>query len=112
MELWAELIWAAVGAAALAGVLWRLLGRIMRPGNLSGAQVVLSAAGDGENLEGTLRALIWLRSAGLLRCPIVVADCGLSPLGREAALRLALRWPEVMLWPAANLPEVLDPPIH
>lgn len=110
MELWAELIWAAVGAAALVGLLWDLLGRVLRPGALAGAQIVLSGAGDGEKLEGTLRALIWLRSTGLLRCPIVVADCGLSPLGRETALRLALRWPDVILWPAAQLAEVLDPP--
>ena len=32
---------------------------------------------------------------------------GLTPAGRELALRLASRWPEVALWPAEDLPDYL-----
>ena len=44
-----------------------------------------------------------LRGLGLLRCPIVVADAGLTPAGWDLALRLTARWPEVILWPAGDL---------
>ena len=59
--------------------------------------------GEGEGLEQQVRCFIWLRSLGLLRCPVVIADVGLSPAGWELALRLTARWPEVILWPAADL---------
>ena len=45
----------------------------------------------------------WLRSLGLLNCPILLADMGLSPEGREIALRLIRRWPDVVLWPVDDL---------
>ena len=44
---------------------------------------------------------------GLLRCPIVIADAGLTPAGWELATRLTARWPEVILWPAGELGEYI-----
>ena len=51
--------------------------------------------------------LVWLRSLGLLSCCVVIADLDLTAQGREVALRLALRWPEVVLWPAGDLPDYI-----
>ena len=59
--------------------------------------------GEGEGLEQLVRSFLWLRGMGLLRCPIVIADAGLTPAGWELALRLSARWPEVALWPASDL---------
>ena len=56
-----------------------------------------------EKLEQQVRSFLWLRGLGLLRCPIVIADAGLTPAGWELALRLTARWPEVILWPASDL---------
>ena len=50
---------------------------------------------------------MWLRGLGLLRSPVLIVDVGLTPAGRELALRLASRWPEVALWPAEDLPDYL-----
>ena len=50
-----------------------------------------------------MRSFLWLRGLGLLRCPILIADAGLTPAGWELALRLTARWPEVILWPASDL---------
>lgn len=63
--------------------------------------------GEGEDLEQTLRAFMWLRGLGLLDCPIIIADLGLTPKGWELALRLTARWPGVVLWPASDLPDYI-----
>ena len=81
----------------------RLTGRLLRPIPHSAVYAVIPCRGDGEGMEQTVRALVWLRSLGLLNCPVILMDAGLSPMGRETALRLALRWPDVVLWPAEDL---------
>ena len=101
MELWIDALLTAVCTLALAGGLWWLYGRLLRPLPARRIQIVLPGRGDGEDLEQTLRALIWLR--GLLRCPILIADVDLTPGGWELALRLTARWPDVTLWPAGHI---------
>lgn len=86
---------------ALAG--WWLFGLLLRPLPGREAKIVLPGRGEGEALEQQIRSFLWLRGLGLLRCPIVIADVGLTPAGWELALRLAARWPEVVLWPASDL---------
>ena len=51
----------------------------------------------GEGLEQRVRSLMWLRSCGLLRCAVVVADGGLNEDGRALAVRLAGRYPGLTL---------------
>ena len=63
--------------------------------------------GEGEELEQLVRSFLWLRGLGLLRCPIIIADTGLSPAGWELALRLTARWPDVILWPAGGLEDCI-----
>ena len=97
-------VFGAVGCVCgLAFVGWWLFGLLLRPLPGRGARVVLAGQGGGENLEQMVRSFLWLRGLGLLRCPIVIADAGLSPAGWELALRLTARWPEVVLWPASDL---------
>ena len=90
---------------ALAGG-W-LFGLLLRPLPGREAKIVLPGRGEGEELEQLVRSFLWLRGMGLLRCPIVIADTGLTPGGWELASRLTARWPEVVLWPAAELGEYI-----
>lgn len=85
-----------------------LFGLLLRPLPGRGAKVVLPGRGEGEDLEQQVRSFLWLRGLGLLRCPIVIADAGLTPSGWELALRLTARWPEVILWPASDLGEYVS----
>ncbi len=103
----AEIFWTTVCTLGLALAACWFLGRFLRPIPCGSCRVLLSGRGDGGDLEQAVRALIWLRSVGLLACPIVIADLGLSPEGRELALRLIARWPAVALWPAEDLPDFL-----
>ena len=106
-----EMIWdtllAAVCVLGLAFVAWWLFGRLFRPMPGQGVRVLIPGRGEGEDLEQTLRAFMWLRGLGLLDCPIIIADLGLTPKGWELALRLTARWPGVVLWPASDLPDYL-----
>ena len=98
---------AVVCAAGLALLGWWLFGLLLRPLPGHGAYLVLPGRDEGEGLEQQVRACIWLRGLGLLSCPVVIADAGLTPQGWELALRLTARWPDVILWPAGGLEDCI-----
>lgn len=95
----------ALGLALLGGLLF---GRLLYPAPGPGLWVVIPGRGGGEGLERDLRALMWLRGLGLLRCRVAIADLGLTAGGRELALRLSSRWDDVVLWPARSLHELVE----
>lgn len=98
---------ALICALGLACVGWWLFGLLLRPLPGREVKIVLPGRGDGERLEQQLRGFIWLRGMGLLCCTVVIADIALTPAGRALALRLAARWPGVVLWPVSDLPDYL-----
>ena len=108
MGVFWDAILAIICILGLAFVGWWLFGLLLRPLPGKEARVVLAGAGEGEGLEQQVRSFLWLRGLGLLRCPIVIADAGLTPAGWELASRLTARWPEVVLWPAADLGEYIS----
>ena len=97
MDWFLDVLLTAVCVLAIGGGLCWLMGRLLWPMPRTGARVVLSVR--GEDLERSLRSLMWLRSVGLLNCPVFIAGRGLDREGREIALRLAARWPGVVLEP-------------
>lgn len=103
MSTFWDVVLAAVCAAGLAFVGCGLFGLLLRPLPGREARIILTGRGTGERLEQMVRSFIWLRGMGLLRCPIVIVDAGLTPAGWEIAARLTARWPEVFLWPAEEL---------
>ena len=98
-----DILLAVICIAGLALVGWCLFGLLLRPLPGWEAKVVIPGRGEGEKLEQQVRSFLWLRGLGLLRCPIIIADAGLTAGGWELALRLTARWPEVILWPASDL---------
>ena len=105
MSLMGETLAAAACVLGLSFLGWWLFGRLLRPIPEEQGSVLLPGRGEGDGLEQSVRAVIWLRSLGLLSCPVIIADVDLTPAGRELALRLAARWPGVVLWPADRLGE-------
>ena len=102
-----DILLAVICICGLAFVGWWLFGLLLRPLPGHGAYLVLPGRDEGEGLEQQVRACIWLRGLGLLSCPVVIADAGLTPQGWELALRLTARWPGVVLWPASELGDLL-----
>ncbi len=96
---------AAMGLALLGGLVF---GRLLHPIPGPEVWVMIPGRGGGETLERDLRALMWLRGLGLLGCTVAIVDSGLTPQGRELSLRLASRWPDVVLCPAGCLQEMMD----
>ena len=103
-----DILLAVICVCGLAFVGWWLFGLLLRPLPGQDARVVLTGQGGGEKLEQQVRSFLWLRGLGLLRCPIVIADAGLTPAGWELALRLTAQWPEAILWPAEDLGDYIS----
>ena len=97
MTLWmlCEALLTLLAAMGLAMLGWVLFGRMVCPVPGGELMVILPAKGDGGSLERNVRGLMWLRGLGLLRCPVVIADGGLTPEGLRLARLLARRWSEV-----------------
>lgn len=103
MDLARDICFSMICVLALTFLAWWLFGWLLRPIPAREVRVLVPGRGDGNDLEQTVRGLIWLRGLGLLNCPIVIADVDLTPQGWELALRLTARWPAVVLWPADHL---------
>lgn len=103
-----EILLTLLCALGLAFLVWWLFGRLLRPIPEQQIYGVIAGQGNGEDLEQSVRSLIWLRSLGLLHCPVIIADTGLTARGWETALQLTARWPDVILWPSDQLEEYMD----
>lgn len=108
MGLLTDIFLTALCALGLGFLGWWLFGRLLRPIPDRSVRALIPGRGDGEDLEQAVRAFIWLRSLGLLDCPIVIADVDLTRQGQELAFRLTLRWPEVILWPGSDLADYIS----
>lgn len=72
---------AAFGALC---ALWALFGFLL-PGQQGAAAVCLCKSGGAE--EPIIRRYRWLRGMGLVRCPLLLVDCGLTEEERSLLLR-------------------------
>ena len=95
MNLAGEILVTAVCVLGLAFFAWWLFGRLLRPIPEQRVYALISGRGDGTDLEQSVRAFVWLRGLGLVHCPVLIAEVDLTAGGRDVALRLAARWPEV-----------------
>ena len=73
------IVLAVLGAFGLICALWAFLGFLI-PGQ-RGAAAVLLCRGNTEE-EAVIRRYLWLYNAGLVRCPLLLVDCGLSQKDR------------------------------
>lgn len=78
---------AAFGVICL---VWLAYGWLLLPGRCP-MRVVVTAAGEGEGLEQTIRGLLWLRRCGLWNGSIVIRDGGLNREGLSLTLLVARR---------------------
>ena len=77
-----------LAAFGLVSLSWLVLGALLLPGRCA-VRLTVPARGGGEGLEQTVKGLLWLRRAGLLRGEIVIEDCGLDGDGAALARTLA-----------------------
>ena len=79
-----------LAAFGLVSLGWLAVGALLLPG-VCPARMVVDAKGDGGGLEQTVKALLWLRRAGLWWGEVVIKDCGLDVDGAALAQALAKR---------------------
>lgn len=71
----ALIVLSVLSAFGLLCVLWVLFGWLL-PGQRGAAAVFLCYGEIGE--DAVLRRYLWLYNTGLIRCPLILVDCGLS----------------------------------
>ena len=79
---------ALLAAFGLVSLGWLAMGTLLLPG-VCPARMIVDAEGDGAGLEQTVKALLWLRRAGLWWGEVVIEDCGLDEDGAALAQALA-----------------------
>lgn len=77
-----------LAAFGLVSLGWLAVGWLLLPG-VDPVRAVVDARSSGDGLEQTVKALLWLRRAGLWRGPIVIEDMGLDQRGAALARALA-----------------------
>lgn len=96
------IILAVLAAFGVLSVLWALLGFLL-PGQRGTAMVYLwRDYGEGEQ---ALRHFGWLRDLGLLRCPLLLIDCGMT---EEERARVLTNRPGVEICTLEELPSRLE----
>ncbi|MDD5938069.1 MAG: hypothetical protein PUC36_03550 [Clostridiales bacterium] len=103
-----EVVLSLLAVFGLLGLGWLLFGHVLTPVGGAHACALVRGSGDGEELEQAVKGLLWLRGGGLLRGPVVIADCGLSSAGQAVAAALCCREPGVFLCPAGRLAEYIE----
>lgn len=91
MQLWQDGLVAALAAVGLASIFWMVVRAVLfaPPTQRWRTAVLISAQGDGENLEDQVRSLARLgRDRGAFG-RILIVDCGLTEEGRTLARLLA-----------------------
>lgn len=76
----ALIVWTVLGAFGLLCAAWVLFGTLL-PGGRGAATVFLCRGEACE--EAVLRRYLWLYNTGLIRCPLLLVDCGLSEKDRQ-----------------------------
>ncbi|MDE7171981.1 MAG: hypothetical protein K2O11_08960 [Oscillospiraceae bacterium] len=79
-----------LAAFGLVSLGWLVVGALLLPG-VCPARMVVDAKGDGSGLEQTVKALLWLRRAGLWWGEVVIENRGLDEDGAALARTLAKR---------------------
>ncbi len=100
-------LFAAIGILA---VLWLIIGKLFTPAPAVSSSLlqVLPASGDGHQLEGQVRAILWQNYCQSISCPLILADCGLNAEGLKAAHCLTRRWPAVHICKPEELGALLS----
>lgn len=87
---WWEVILALLAVFGLVCLLWLGVGWLLLPLRCP-VRVVLEVRGEGQGLEQTVRALLWLRRAGLWQGTVAIRDQGLDSGGVRLAEALSER---------------------
>ena len=103
-----DIVICTLSAAGVLLLIWLLIGHFVLPLDALECCVVLSAHGDAEHLPQQLRACRYLQESGVLRGRLIVADYGMTELGKKQLLLLQQDHQEVEICTAAQLPEVLE----
>ncbi|MEG1878482.1 MAG: hypothetical protein RR211_02515 [Pseudoflavonifractor sp.] len=111
MQFALEILVSLLAATGLLALIWLVFGGLLVPIG-SPLCAVLPARGDGARLEHDVAGLVWLRGGGLLRAQIIIADCGLTPEGKQLAALLAQRDPDLVLCLPEDLPRLLAKGSH
>jgi hypothetical protein len=103
MQALTELVLSLLAVVGLMTVGWLLWGRLLLPVGGGETCTLVPGRGDGENLEQTVKGLLWLQGGGLLTGRVVIVDDGLTPAGKEVAAALCLGHSGVTVCPREEL---------
>ncbi len=108
MRLWQDGIIALLASIGTATLLWwTVQALIYVPPRYRGTVVLVTARGDGEELEAQIRALALMSGEQHLVGEILLVDCGLTEEGKTLCRHLARQYRRVTLIAPEDIPKYL-----
>lgn len=107
MRALVEVLLSLLSVLGLLTLSWLLYGHILSPAGGGRSCALIPASGGGEDLEQSVRGLLWLKGGGLLPGRVAIVDCGLNEDGRALAAALLRREPSLEVWTAEDLNETI-----
>jgi hypothetical protein len=111
MKLVLEILLAAILCGSVIGIILIVKSALYMPvPKTDGSEVftVITARGGAEQLEQTVRGLLWLDKSGIMKSRIVLADCGLEERSRKIAELLAKDSDSVTVCLPDEIPQILE----
>ena len=108
MRIWQDGIIAFLASIGTASILWAIARFLLfAPPRRQDAVALVSARGNGEDLEARVRALSLMRSEQGIVGEILLVDCGLTEEGRTLCRHLARQYRRVTFIPPEDIPKYL-----
>jgi hypothetical protein len=111
MQLVLEILLAAILCGSVIGVILIVKNALSMPvPKTDGAEIftVVAVKGGAEQLEQTVKGLLWFDKSGIVKSRIVIADCGLLEESRKVAELLARDSDFVMVCLPDEIPQILE----
>ena len=106
MRLWQDGIIALLAAIGTSTLLWWVVQALIYvPPRHRSAVVLVTARGDGEDLEAQIRTLSLVREERRVVGEILLVDCGLTEEGRTLCRLLAQQYRRVTLIAPEDIPK-------
>lgn len=101
-----EILIAILSICGVILLLWCITGCFLRPFGGNSLKMLYPVSGDAQELEHSIRGILWLREVGLTSGCVYLFDAGLSESGTAIVQAICEKWEFLTLLPEERLSDL------